>query len=390
MRPRNDLSRSFNLSGCNQTYLHHLQTDDVTLAAIRAAERDIREVLSTGLPAQLEKRLLGGELPPKPKFRRQGSGAYGLLNDPLRGSENYAEADADLGVYQPLTALKKTTDSPSFAANHYLDAVQAVLSALAATRGWAIKRKTCCIRIRVRYDAHVDVTCYVVPDDEFRQMAKAFAFSEALNRAGASIDELERDLSWDEIPERPMLATDNGWRRSNAKAIHEVIDNAAKLYGPALKRIIRYVKGARDFNDDPKGPCSIAITLILVNNLGNSPAATRDDLGVLAALGIVADGLMKKLPTPGDDDIDILEGLDYSARLRLAGWLRAAQAQVRAAIFEQTYDQAHDTLRTVFSTRFPTAAEAPAESVTAPVTAAIVSSSPAVSAKRPPGNVRSA
>lgn len=73
MRPRNDFSRSFNLPGSNQTYLHCLQTDDVTLAAIRTAERDIREVLSAALPAQLEKSLLGGVLPPKPKFRRQGS-----------------------------------------------------------------------------------------------------------------------------------------------------------------------------------------------------------------------------------------------------------------------------------------------------------------------------
>lgn len=391
MRPRNDLSGSFNLSGSSQTYLHRLQPDDVMLAAIRVAERDIREALSAALPAELQKGLLRGELPPKPKFRRQGSGAYGLLNDPIRGSTNYAEADADLGVYQPLTALKEVTDRPSFAANLYLDAVQAVLSALAAKKGWSIERKTCCIRVCVRYDAHVDVTCYVVPDEEFRQMAKTPAFSEALNRAGAGIDELERDLSWDEIPERPLLATDDGdWKPSNAKAIHEVIENAAKLYGPALKRIIRYVKGARDFDDDPKGPCSIAITLILVNDLGGSPAAARDDLGVLAALGIVADGLMKKLPTPGDEDIDILEGLDYSVRLRLAGWLRVAQTQVRAAIFDQTRDQAHDTLRAVFGTRFPTAAEAPAEPVTAPVAPAIVLSSPAASAKQPPGNVRSA
>jgi hypothetical protein len=105
-------------------------------------------------------------------------------------------------------------------------------------------------------------------------MAKAHFAEQARSMLGG----IEADLTWDEIPDGSLLATDDGWHRSDAKAIHEFVENAASLHGSAFKRNVRYIKGARDFGDDSAGPCSIAITLILARQM-DAHTLARDDLG---------------------------------------------------------------------------------------------------------------
>jgi hypothetical protein len=387
MRTRNDLSRSFYLPGASGTYFQALAPDPQMMDDIHDAERRIRSWLGTEIPKRLASHLPPGAKAARPKFMKQGSAACDLLNDPLRDSENYAEADADLGAYLPVTTFKKCTEDPGFAAKLYLELVEQALRELAKKHGWTVTHKTCCIRVKVRTDAHLDVTCYVVPEAEFLVM-KAAADTALGRRAAdfAAADADFVDLTWDELPDQPLLATDDGWQRSNAKAVHNLVANAARLHGSEFKRNVRYVKGQRDFADDKLGPCSIAITVILAYRV-DPLALVRDDLGVLAALGIVAEGLEKHVPTPGNEDVDILKGVSPEERSRLAARMRSAQAQVRSAIFDLDRKQAHDVLRQIFGQRFPSASNAPAEPA--------VSGAPTVMVKRvaplaPAGNVRSA
>lgn len=388
MRPRNDLSSSFCLPGAANTYNFALTPDKQMRKDVLDAEGKIRQHLSSDLSRRLIPYFPAGTKLSDPKYRKQGSWVYDLLNDPLRNSRHYAEVDSDLGVYMPVTTFKDLTDDPGFAASAYLDAVETSLRSLAERRPtWSVKRKSCCVRVKVRYDAHVDVTCYAMPDDQFKVM-KALAMEQ---RRSIVMDAAAGDLTWEDIPDRTMLATNDGWVPSDAKAIHEFIDNAAEVHGSGFRRNTRFVKGARDFGDDERGPPSIGITLILCRKM-DSRALVRDDLGVLAALGFVAEGLMGHVATPGNESLDVLASLSYQDRARLSNAFKDAQNKVRLAIFEQPWEAAHATLRSVFGNRFPTAAEAPAErregSSSGP--AIITPRAAAYAAVAPAGNVRSA
>lgn len=382
--PRNDLSRSFCCPGASDTYHCALNPDGGMKKDIQAAELAIRHWLGVELPRRLRAYLPQGATITALKFRKQGSWAYGLLNDPLRSSTNFAEADSDLGVYLPVSTLKSCTRDPGFAADLYLDLVEGALEELATRhQAWSVARKSCCIRVQVRFDAHVDVTCYAVPEADFAEMAKAH-FVELAQRM---LGETEQDLTWDEIPNQSLLATKDGWSRSDAKAIHECVENAAALHGSAFKRVVRYVKGARDVIDDPNGPCSIAVTLILARQTAR---LSRDDLDVLTTLGHVADGLLVPIPTPGNEDVDILGALPQDERARLSRRLRQVQQRVSAAIFDLSWTQAHDVMRNVFGSRFPTAANAPAEENTPNTSTSRIVTAAKVAAAAPAGNVRSA
>jgi hypothetical protein len=392
MRTRNDLSRSFCLVGSPNTFHSALAPAADMMQQIQLAERAVRACLEVELPKRLMAYLPPGVKTTVPKFKKQGSAAYGLLNDPLRGSVNYNEADSDLGVYMPLGTLKKCTDQPAFAADIYLTLVYEALHALALKNGWSTVKKRSCIRIKIRRDAHLDVTCYVVPEAEFSQMRVAFA--ERLRKSGGAFDasaDASPDLTWEEIPDRPLLATKDGWVPSDAKAIHALVDHAAAVFGPAFKRTVRYVKGERDYADDAIGPCSIGITVILARHT-DPRALVRDDLGVLSALGIVADHLTQHVATPGNEQVDILKDVPMATRVGLAARLRQAQARVNSAIFDLDREQAHDVLRSVFGSRFPKAADAPSEreeKQTGP--SIIIRDEPKrIAAVAPAGNVRSA
>jgi hypothetical protein len=387
MRTRNDLSRSFCLPGASSTYHCALAPDASMKQHVVDAEHAIRAHLVLEIPERLAAHLSSDASVTRPKFRKQGSWAYNLLNDPLRTSVNYAEADSDLGVYLPVSTLKSCTNNPGFAADVYLDVVELALRSLADTKpNWTVMRRNCCIRVSVRFDAHVDVTCYVMPEIEFVAMNKAM-FAEDVR---ATFDSADQELTWAQIPDRPLLATKSGWVPSDARAIHDFIENAAAHFGPAFKRVVRYVKGERDYRDDSTGPSSIGETLILARHM-DERALVRDDLGVLAALGTIADGLLHKVPTPGNEGLDVLEKVSWEDRQRLAGDLRRAQASVRSAIYDMSWEGAHAALRTVLGTRFPLASDAPAEREDGTKAPTLwIPRATTLTAMAPAGNLRSA
>lgn len=117
MQTHNNLSHSFHLSGSNKTMLVGLKPNSEMEAKIDNAEQFIRSTLGQQLPSLLRDQLPLGSAVPKPKFLRQGSRAYDTLNDPIRSSKNYCEADSDVGLYLPLEFIKETAETPKLGAH---------------------------------------------------------------------------------------------------------------------------------------------------------------------------------------------------------------------------------------------------------------------------------
>jgi len=389
MRTLNNLSTAFHKSGSSKTFLVSLKPDPIMEAAIDQAEKAIRAYLGEWLPKRLQTLLPPGALAPKPKFRRQGSRAYATLNDPDRNSIHFAQADSDIGLYLPMELLKEATSTPQVAAEKLRGIVETALRELAKVKGWKVTSKRCCIRIQVAKDAHVDVTTYAIPEAEYRLIVEATA----LNFRKSTLDSVafsDDEITWEEIPATAHLATTEGWIRSDAKAVNQKVENTALLKGAIYKRVVRFIKALRDFLDDEDGPCSIAITLIVADHLDDR-VLDRDDLAVYSLLGEIADGLFRKLSTPGNEDVDILGAMTTETRYRLAQRLRDCQEVMRRALFDLPLDQAHAALQEIFGSRFPEpqtpdATVSPAVSISAPI---IISRPNPVKAVAPQGNAKS-
>ncbi|MES1948876.1 hypothetical protein C84B14_16085 [Salinisphaera sp. C84B14] len=355
MRTSNNLSGAFHKPGSSKTLLVNLAPNKEMLDEIRRAEAIIRRELSAILKKSLRVIMLCDEEgTPAPKYLRQGSNAYGTLIDPLRGSTNYREADSDIGMYLPLEFIKGATSTPKLGAEKLRELTAQALTQIADANGWRSKSKHCCDRIYIRGDAHIDVTSYAIPRAQHRQMV-ALASLESRSKMESSTVQSD-EITWSEIPETSLLATSDGWVRSDAKAINNTIENASRLFGPIFKRVVKFCKALRDWGDDVAGPTSIALTLLTARKLDfNLCRLGRHDLALLAVLGPIADGLLGSLPAPGNEDIDILEATDYSVRQRLAVTLRQRQSELRDALYDQPCERAYDTMKGIFGPRFPDA-----------------------------------
>jgi len=395
MHTLNNLSQAFHLSGSSKTMLVSLKPDGEMESEIDAAERLIRRALSANLPAHLRVSLPPGTVIPKPKYLRQGSRAYDTINDPVRASTYYNQADSDVGLYMPMEFVKEAASTPKLGAEALRAGILACLTDLAKAQGWKVKAKQCCTRVYIRADAHVDVTSYAIPQARYLELAAESAANmrKAMDAAFADVQAVEDEITWEEIPAAAHLATLNGWIRSDAKAIHDKIQNTQLLKGPIFKRCVRFVKALRDHTDDAEGPCSIAITLIVADRLDLGLCRLeRDDLAVYSMLNVIADALFQVLPTPGNEDVDILAGIPHDVRARLAQRLRVCSEVMRQALYELPLDRAHAALKTIFGDRFPAAELQPAHSSTSATTtapSATVVTYPGVRAVAPRGNARS-
>ena len=396
MQTLNNLANAFHRTGSNRTLLVSLKPDCEMEREINIAERHIRTALGAGLTERLRAKLPPNSIVPRPKFLRQGSRAYDTINDPIRSSTNYCEADSDIGLYLPMEFVKEAAATPKVGADVLRTVVLECLTELAEVHGWKVRAKQCCTRVYIRTDAHIDVTCYAIPEAKYHVMAfeAASNLQKTIDSVAADAVGLESEITWDEIPVAAHLATLTGWIRSDAKAIHFKIQNTYELKGSIFKRIVRFIKALRDHGDDADGPCSIAITLIVADRLDLGLCRLeRDDLAVYSMLNIIAEALFKELPTPGNEDVDILADIPVATRIRLANRLRECSEIMRQALYNLPIDRAHAALQGIFGQRFP-AAEVSQSSVSVSQSAAAVAAPMATvykSAKAvaPRGNARS-
>lgn len=237
----------------------------------------------------------------KPKFRLQGSWAYGTCNQPAYKSQ---EMDVDYGVYLPNSLF--TEGRSDKVAKAYFKAVEILLQPLANTERWNLcdDKKTCC-RLILNGNAHMDVPLYLVPDDMFNSLEERNNM--ILDEAKASVaqDEYEfrnyhaalesfqneaRLISLDSITKIHMALRDGNWKDSDCELIRKwYADHLAEQEdkGRQLRYIARYLKAWRDHEyEEGGGPSSIL--LMIIANQNYQYVADRDDLALLEVL--------KKLP----------------------------------------------------------------------------------------------
>lgn len=185
----------------------------------------------------------------RPKFRRQGSHAYGTLNVPAWSGQ---QIDFDDGMFLPISFfIQNGARSPAITSQGYFVLVEKALEPLCKTQGWKLVRKDCCVRIELEARSHLDIALYAIPDQEYETLI------EKASRMDSAYAEDAALLGFDEFPDKPyheldadtiMLAQrSEGWTESDPRAIEDWFVEAVRTHGEQLRRICRYIKAWRDF-----------------------------------------------------------------------------------------------------------------------------------------------
>jgi hypothetical protein len=226
----------------------------------------------------------------RPKFRRQGSHAYGTLNLPAWSGQ---QIDFDDGMFLPISFfMQNGAQSPAITSQGYFLLVEKALEPLCKAHGWKLVEKDCCIRIEIDARTHLDIALYAIPDYEYETLIeKAVRSDSAYDVALMAFDEeTYRDLNADTM----MLAQrSEGWTESDPRAIEEWFIEAIRTHGEQLRRICRYLKAWRDFqwrvasrvSSITLMKCAVDIFDSLQGNFDNA----RDDAALLLVASKLSD-----------------------------------------------------------------------------------------------------
>ncbi|MGP5296750.1 CBASS cGAMP synthase [Psychrobacter faecalis] len=292
----------------------------------------------------------------KPKFRLQGSWAYGTCNVPNRIGQ---EMDFDYGCYLPERCFP---DEQKNEAEKLINHVKQCLSQLCFDQNWELDDKNpSCLRIRgFMVDAHFDIPLYAVPNDMFndlkdvpissrknsdvveanesyddlssRNYRNALNFSEdtqpqalseffgesSFNRSsgittfGESVESRQFDgVQKNESAQPPikdisLIRNDGEWKQSNCERVREWFLGVCKGQageGQQLRSIIRYIKAWRDYNFDPnerKQPISLALMILTVDSYEH--CQQRDDKALAKVVSELPNRFLKDITCPNIKD----------------------------------------------------------------------------------------
>ncbi len=338
-----DVSKLLHTTTVDETFLVNLEADQ---SLIRAARRKIRDRLREAF-SRSSATTFGVEV--RCRFFTQGSGSYRTLNDPAWPPRQ--QKDLDDGCYLPLSFLKG--EKPSKAANLFFAFVDTVLKALAREEGWRHVPKPTCVRLVVAQDAHVDVPLYAIPDAEFR-LLEARAALDSLHLARKAVPD-----TWERLPDDAVLLAhrENGWVRSDPRAISAWFIDAVKLYGERLRRDCRFLKAWRDHHQlDQANLTSIFIMACVwtaYEHIGGPFLPSREDerlLRIVDRMPAMIRGPMT-IPACGTED---LNRIAEDERAWVARRVEGLRGELRE-IVERCSDprRAVDILQASFGPRIP-------------------------------------
>lgn len=360
------------LTGRNGCFIDNVTPGDGEKGAILNARRTIRshlrdgfDKLSKSLQLQKELGLVGPfaiePLALRPLFFTQGSFAYRTWNAPAHRPPQHI--DLDDGMYLPLSVFENA-GNPALASAALFAGVDAMLAALCRREGWQlVSSKATCCRIDLTTGAHIDVPLYAVPDGDVRLLEARAAAMEYMTDRG----QIALASAFDAQPDMVRLSSDKvwlahrtkGWHQSDPRQIHDWFELKAKLYGPQLRRVCRYVKAWRDWYEKDSPLSSIALMAHVVTvfkelDRVGAREPDRDDRMALA----VAQRLPTLLAEPAENPVNPSQFLDDSlsgaqrqrAVNAAAEWHRALERAMG-----QVFDAARviETLRAAFGPRFP-------------------------------------
>jgi hypothetical protein len=303
-------------------FLDNLTLPQEERKSMLSARTDIRARLKSHLPKRIQKKAREADQGhievPEPRFFTQGSWAYKTLNSPCRSPQ---QADLDDGAYLPFSYIE--SQPPVQMSALLFDAVEEVLGELADEKGWKIdKSNDNCTRLIIDLEKHIDVPVYSIPDHEFQTLVKASmeAYRYAMESATFdSADYAERadQQDWDFMPtDGVLMATKNrGWQDSDPRPIRDWVVEQVDLKGEQLRRVMRYLKGWRDFQrwekDDPKS----ILLMVAADYAFDVAIEKRDDLALLKVLRRLPEILRGKVINPASRFKPAEEQEDLAKRL---------------------------------------------------------------------------
>lgn len=246
-----------------------------------------------------------------PKFRIQGSWAYGTCNLPAKEGQ---EMDFDYGVYLPVRAFEgfNPDADASEQAKNYFEQVELIVQDLCNQHHWQLDTSapSSCIRIKIKSNAHMDIPLYAVPDDMFDSLEErndlqlsldsANPIQESLNYFEWAFEDFniksfsEESLMDKNIQMIHMARRDGTWQESDCELIRKWFADKLKSLdnnGQQLRAICRYLKAWRDwqFADKSFQPSSILLMIIACKHYQYHQY--RDDLALLSVLEKLPDAL---------------------------------------------------------------------------------------------------
>lgn len=292
----------------------------------------------------------------KPKFRLQGSWAYGTCNVPNRIGQ---EMDFDYGCYLPEHCFP---DDQKSEAEKLINYVKQCLSQLCFDQNWELDDKNPnCLRIRgFMVDAHFDIPLYAVPNDMFsdlkdvpissrknsdvvesnesfdslpnRKYEGSLNFSEdtkpqdlstffgesSFNRSPDTINLSEsfesnqfdstqkNESTQPSIKDISLIKNDGEWKVSNCERVREWFLGVCKEQageGQQLRSIVRYIKAWRDYNFDPnerKQPISLALMILTVDSYEH--CQQRDDKALAKVVSELPNRFLEDITCPNIKD----------------------------------------------------------------------------------------
>lgn len=364
--------RVFFAPGDTRHYLRELTIDPGTDQSLR----EVRDILCTELrdglrrwsqfasANELFEKHVASAPPPvlAPKFRMQGSFAYHTVNEPEYKPPQ--EIDLDDGVFLPVSFLRQQgAVQPVVLSHGYFFAVERILLPVCARKGWELcTDKPSCVRVKLPFNAHVDLALYAIADDQFVRLVEKEALAKGLNeeRRRALEDQLDlmesvyRSLDTNEI----MLAhRKEGWKPSDPRRLDDWFAEANKRHSEQLRRVCRYLKGWRDYKWKESRLASIALMAAVVkvyDQAGGAINSTRDDkalLHVANALPGILDSQIDNPVVPGQRLDEGWSGEDREAYVEAANQL----AEYMRVALERCSnpDEAFEYLRAAFGPRIP-------------------------------------
>lgn len=290
----------------NGTFGDNIAVSSDKRTFLDSCKNKIRAHLRQGIE-RVSTTVLGMDSQVSPRFRTQGSWAYGTCVHPCTLPPQ--EIDWDFGVYLPITVWQEN-GPPTPMAKAYFALVEQLLTELCKQEDWTLDTSNDkCIRVNVADWAHIDVPLYAASEEEFKKISevrlvearalrKGFAFDSADFAEDAALGDLV-DRSWDEM-EGIVLATRSGeWKPSNPNDVAKWFADRREEHGPQLQRVCRFLKAWRDYRWTEKGPSSVSIMIAVAQNF--KPVSLRDDLALEQAARTLAKALLTDIREPGID-----------------------------------------------------------------------------------------
>ncbi|WP_146010659.1 CBASS cGAMP synthase [Halomonas heilongjiangensis] len=337
-----NLNQVFHKKAEPKCYLKQLDPSEQDERALKEAKFKVREALREGLHVATEMKFGPGK-GVRPRFFTQGSWAYKTCNAPC---QPHQEMDLDIGVYLPMENWEDEEVTPSEAAYIYFKMVEESLKPLAKREGWTFDNKPTCVRLKLNngIKAHIDVPLYVAPKKEFEQIKEEYeqrAVLKSLNVADASVEFSEQE--WSDLNHIALATRDDGWKLSDPRRVANYFKaRYSQDNGAQLRRICRYLKGARDHRFANGGPSSILLMVCASWDWKNQ--SDRDDIALLNVLEKLGDRLQGAVIEPSIDPGEDLNRIPSDERAAVKQWANGLYHALKGVIMNREPDNAASDL----------------------------------------------